>query len=136
MLQSTLNIYTINIPLAILQFVFLLLINKAMKILKRSIQIFKHIYNFFSAYSIIWVLYVATIESNIAPIAFFGSVQFNVFISFDIFSKFNLIFTVLLVFLVFIYTFIIYPLIVKYGVKKYVAKMFDISKFGLTAFWL
>lgn len=83
-----------------------------------------------------YVLYVTAIEPNVAPFSFFGSIQYNVFISFDFFCKINLIFTVFSVFTIFIYSFAIHLIIIKYELKKYAKKMFDVSKFNLEAIWL
>lgn len=54
------------------------------------------------------------IERNRAPIVFYAFVQFNVFFSFTLFSKFDLLTTVIGFGIILLYSFLFYPLILKY----------------------
>lgn len=57
---------------------------------------------------------VGIIETNIAPLAFYGFIQYNCFMSFDLLGKLNMGFTLLLFFISVFYSFVFYPLVYRY----------------------
>lgn len=71
----------------------------------------KDIHRFLMVHSMWWALLAGFLEGNIAPLAFYGAVQFNALVNFDWFTKLNMVYCILTVFIVLQFSFLFYPLI-------------------------
>ena len=68
------------------------------KLCKYKHSFFKFMYKTFAHHSRYWTLFLGFLQTNITPIVFYASIQFNLFFSFDSVSKANLVFTLLIFF--------------------------------------
>lgn len=75
-------------------------------------------YKTFAHHSRYWTLFVGFLQTNITPIVFYASIQFNLFFSFDSVSKANLVFTLLIFFSILVYISLFYPIIYNYSRKR------------------
>lgn len=75
-------------------------------------------------------------ESNITPIVFYASLQFNTFVCFDQFSKFNLIAALLMFFAIQTYAFLFYPLVFQFSNRRSRKKVSDFGKGTHLSYWL
>ena len=114
MLHSVKDIYTTNFAMTLASFVIIRMLCVALKHL-RQFKICNSIYNFLEPGSFWWSLLIAFFESNVTPVTFYGSIQFNAFVSFDWFSKLNLFVTLIFFFAIMSYVFLFYPFIFRFG---------------------
>lgn len=128
MLQATKDIYTINLATSLVSFVVIKLICLLFKSTKRFCLIIEKAYLFLSPICKFWSLAIAFFESNITPIVFYASLQFNSFVCFDQLSKFNLVITLLIFFAFQAYAFLFYPLLFLFANRQTRKKVSDFGK--------
>ncbi len=136
MLQATKDIYTVNFATSLACFAVVKLMCLLLQSIRHSCLVFKKAYFFLSPISKWWSLMIAVFESNITPIVFYASLQFNSFVCFDLFSKFNLMMTLLMFFTFQTYAFVFYPLLFQFGRRKSRKKVSDFGKGRPNSYWL
>jgi len=99
-------------------------------------RITKKVYQVLRLNSFWWVLLIGMCESNIAALTFKSAIQFNEFVSYDIFTKGDLIISTAFCFGILAYSFLFYPLLFRYEKPRYSEEVFDLSVFSPKCFWV
>ncbi len=136
MLQATKDIYTVNLAMVLVSFFVLKLVCLLLKSARDQCSAVEKVYHLLSPMSQWWALLIAFFESNITPIVFYGSLQFNSFACFDLFSKCNLLVTLLMFFGVQTYAFLFYPLLFQFASRRSRKKASDFGKGTNCGYWL
>ena len=118
-LFSLKDVYTINVFIVFFQFGIMMVFKLIFYLLRNKHKIFQSIYGIFAINTRWWTIIIGILEANISYVTFYGSIQFNEFISFNFFSKIDLLCSTFFVFIMLFYSFVFYPLIFKYERIKY-----------------
>jgi len=76
-LESLKDIYTFNFASVIIQYVALKIIKVIIGIFKKDHKLLKTVYAILNVKTLWWTILIGMLETNIAPIAFYTTVQFN-----------------------------------------------------------
>lgn len=136
MLHATKEIYTVNLAITLVSFIVVKLVCLLLKSVRHQCLSVEKAYHFLSPISQWWSLMIAFFESNITPIVFYAGLQFNSFVCFNLPSKFNLLITLLMFFVIQTYAFVFYPLLFQFGSRKSRKKALDLAKGTNRGYWL
>jgi len=113
-LESLKDVYVFNFSFVVLQFVILRIMRIIFGLVQERHRTLEKFYTFFRIKSLWWTILLGIVESNIAVITFYCFIQFNACFTFEIFGKFNLVFGTCMAFFVFSFTFVFYPMLIRY----------------------